>query len=124
MRSNIGNYVYNNAFSDLGNYALVLNTNNYLQNTVRDIKNTEFFYQQLMSDYYIENASFLKMDYFQLSYNVGKIAKHVDMRINATVQNVFTITKYKGIDPEMTNGIDNNFYPNPRTFSVGLNLNF
>ena len=125
MRSNINNFVYNNASSDLGNYALVLNTGNYLQNTVRDINNTEFFFQQLMSDYYVENASFLKMDYLQLGYNFGKIfGGKADLRANATVQNVFTITKYKGIDPEMTNGIDNNFYPTPRTFSVGLNINF
>ncbi|MDR1526415.1 MAG: TonB-dependent receptor [Dysgonamonadaceae bacterium] len=124
LRSNIGHYVYNNAYSDNGNYALVLNTNNYLQNSVRDIQNTGFFTQQLMSDYYVQNASFLKMDYMQLMYDFGKIAKQLELRVNATVQNVFTLTKYQGIDPEIAGGIDRNFYPNPRTFSVGFNLNF
>ena len=124
LRSNIGNYVYNNAYSDNGNYSLVLNTNNYLQNSVRDIKNTGFFTQQLMSDYYIQNASFLKMDYFQVMYDFGTIAKNMGLRANATVQNVFTVTKYKGIDPEIAGGIDRNFYPSPRTFSIGLNLSF
>jgi iron complex outermembrane receptor protein len=65
------------------------------------------------------------MDYLQLGYDFGKIFNgKAQLRANFTVQNLFTITKYDGIDPEMTNGIDNNFYPNPRTFSIGLGLNF
>ena len=72
----------------------------------------------------MENASFLKMDYLQLGYDFGKIANGVGLRLNGTVQNVFTWTKYTGIDPEIQGGIDNNFYPNARTFTLGLNLNF
>jgi iron complex outermembrane receptor protein len=109
----------------MGNFSQTLNPNNFLMNNVRDGLNSGFYNRQLLSDYYIQNASFLKMDYLQLAYDFGKIfAGKVNLRVNATIQNVFTLTKYDGIDPEMTNGIDNNFYPNPRTFTLGLSLNF
>lgn len=124
LRTNIGNYVYNNVNSDLGNYSQVLNPNNFLMNTVNDIKNTQFYNRNLLSDYYLSNASFLKMDYINIGYNFGRIANALDLSLNFSVQNVFTITKYKGIDPEISGGIDNNFYPNPRTYSLGLSLNF
>lgn len=124
LRASIGNYMYNNVYSDLGSYSQVFNPNVFLMNTVKDIKNTQFYNRALMSDYFLENASFLKMDYLTLGYNFGKIWKTVDLAMNLSVQNVFTWTKYDGIDPENAGGIDGNFYPNPRTFSVGLNLNF
>jgi len=125
LRSSIGNYVYNNVNSDAGNFSQTLNPNNFLMNNVKNGLNSGFYNRQLLSDYYIQNASFVKMDYFQVGYNFGKIfGGKADLRANATVQNVFTITKYDGIDPEMTNGIDNNYYPNPRTFTLGLSLNF
>jgi iron complex outermembrane receptor protein len=124
LRASIGNYVYNNIYSDLGNYSQVFNPNNFLMNTVHDIKNTRFYNRNLMSDYYLSNASFLKMDYFQIGYNIGRIADAVDLSCRLSVQNVFTITKYKGVEPEIANGIDGNFYPNPRTVSIGLNLSF
>ena len=125
LRSSLGNYVYNNVNSDLGNFSQTLNPNNFLMNNVVNGLNSNFFNRQLLSDYYIQNASFLKMDYFQFGYDFGKICKdRANLRANFTIQNVFTLTKYDGIDPEMTNGIDNNFYPNPRTFSLGLSLNF
>ncbi|MDR0574819.1 MAG: TonB-dependent receptor [Tannerella sp.] len=124
LRASIGNYVYNNVYSDLGNYSQVLNPNSFLMNTANDIKNTKFYNRNLMSDYYLSNASFLKMDYINIGYNFGRIANFLDLGIAFSVQNVFTITKYKGIEPEIAGGIDGNFYPNPRTFSLGLNLNF
>ncbi|MDR3267033.1 MAG: TonB-dependent receptor [Tannerella sp.] len=125
LRSNIGNYVYNNVNSDMGNYSQTLNPNNFLMNNVIDGLNTNFYTRQLLSDYYIQNASFLKMDYLQLGYDFGQIfSGQVHLRANFTIQNVFTCTKYDGIDPEMPSGIDNNFYPNPRTYSLGLSLNF
>ena len=101
-----------------------MNPNSFLMNTVPDLKETMFYYNQEVSDYFVENASFLKMDYIQLSYNFGEVVRGLNLRANATVQNVFTITKYKGIDPEIQEGMDNNFYPNTRNFSIGLNLNF
>jgi iron complex outermembrane receptor protein len=133
LRSNIGNYVYNNVNSDMGNYSQTLNPNNFLMNNVINGLNTNFYSRQLLSDYYIQNASFLKMDYLQLGYDFGQIfSGQAHLRANFTIQNVFTCTKYDGIDPEMLSGtdavtppgIDNNFYPNPRTYSLGLSLNF
>ncbi|GHT17099.1 SusC/RagA family TonB-linked outer membrane protein [Bacteroidia bacterium] len=124
LRASIGNYIFNNPNFDMGTLAQTLNTNDFLMNSVPDLKNTLFKVKQDVSDYFVENASFLKMDYIQLAYNFGEIAKGINLRANATVQNVFTLTKYTGIDPEIQGGIDNNFYPNSRTFSVGLNLNF
>ena len=65
------------------------------------------------------------MDYFNLGYNFGSLAHGAfSLRLNATVQNVFVITNYKGLDPEIPNGIDNNFYPRPRTYSLGISLEF
>lgn len=79
LRASIGNYMYNNAFSDLDNYSQVFNPNDFLMNTTTDIYNTQFYNRGLMSDYYLENASFLKMDYFTIGYNFGKIAKSVNL---------------------------------------------
>jgi len=124
LRANIGNYVYNNVYSDLGNYSQVFNPNNFLMNTVNDIRNTEFYNRNLMSDYYLQNASFLKMDYLNVGYDFGRIANTLNLGLNFSVQNVFTVTKYEGVEPEMASGIDGNFYPNPRTFILGLNINF
>ena len=124
LRASIGNYVYNNVYADLGNYSQVFNPNNFLMNTVNDIKNTQFYNRNLMSDYYLSNASFVKMDYLQIGYDFGRIANIMSLTLNLSAQNVFTITKYKGVEPEIAGGIDGNFYPNPRTFSIGLNLNF
>ena len=124
LRANIGNYVYNNIYSDLGNYSQVFNPNNFLMNTVNDIKNTQFYNRNLMSDYYLSNGSFVKMDYLQIGYNFGRIANMLNLSLNLSAQNVFTITKYKGVEPEIVGGIDGNFYPNPRIFILGLNLNF
>lgn len=124
LRGSIGNYMYNNIFSDLGNYSQVFNPNNFLMNTVNDIENTQFYNRNLMSDYYLSNASFLKVDYVNIGYDFGRISNKANLSMNLSFQNVMTITKYKGTDPEIAGGIDNNFYPNPRTISLGLNLNF
>ena len=76
----------------------------------------------LLSDYYIQNASFFRMDNIHLNYNLGKVFDGGSLRISANVQNVFIITDYKGVDPEISGGVDNNFYPRPRTYVLGLNL--
>lgn len=124
LRASVGNYIFNNTNFDLGTLGQVLNPNNFLMNSSTDLKKTMFYSPQWVSDYFVENASFLKMDYISLGYDFGKITHGVALRLNATVQNVFTWTKYTGIDPEIQGGIDNNFYPNSRTFTLGLNLNF
>ena len=78
--------------------------------------------QELLSDYYTDNASFLRMDNLSVGYDLRKGQKHYNVRLSATVQNVFVVTKYKGLDPELSGGIDNNFYPRPRIYSLGVNL--
>jgi len=78
---------------------------------------------QYFSDYYIHNASFLKLDNVTLSYLI-KPCKAYSCTVYGTVQNVLCITNYKGIDPEIYSGIDNNMYPRPRTFILGVKLNF
>ncbi|NBA75788.1 SusC/RagA family TonB-linked outer membrane protein [Emticicia sp. ODNR4P] len=127
MRSSVGNYVYNNNYSQSGVLNQILG-NNVLYNASTNYLTTGFKgnSQQLLSDYYIQNASFVRMDNANLSYDLGKIMKNsnVNLRLNASVQNVFVITKYTGLDPEVASGIDSNLYPRPRTFSLGLNFDF
>lgn len=126
LRANFGNYVYNNVYSNNGNQTQILG-NYVLYNASANYLDTKFVgnSNNLLSDYFIQNASFLKMDYFNVGYNFGALGHGpISLRLNATVQNVFVITDYKGLDPEITNGIDNNLYPRPRTFSLGINLQF
>ncbi len=124
LRANLGNYVYNGIYTGAIK-ANVLNPLQYLANSVNDIYNTHWVQSNAQSDYYIENASFLKMDNLGLAYNVGSIINNkVKMRVSANCQNVFTVTNYKGIDPEIYNGYDGAIYPRPRTFVLGVNLQF
>ena len=80
---------------------------------------------QAFSDFYLQDASFLKMDNINIGYNFGKIfmKSKVEAAVNFSVQNVFVLTNYDGIDPEAINGFDN-AYPIPRVFALGLNLKF
>jgi iron complex outermembrane receptor protein len=133
LRANTGNYMYNNLYSQTGTLNQLIG-NSVLYNASTNYLATQFKGgngQELLSDYYIQNASFLRMDNFSLSFNAGKIYhQKLNLRVSAIVQNVFVITKYKGLDPEIgagtgnNPGIDNNFYPRPRVFSLGLNLDF
>lgn len=127
MRANVGNYVYNNVNSTIGTRNAIFGTG-YLNNAYADLLNTGFTGTKsgaILSDYYIQNASFLKMDNINIGYDLGKIFKgKATLRINANVQNVFVITKYDGLDPEIQGGVDNNFYPRPRTYTIGANLDF
>lgn len=124
LRSSIGNYVYNNVNSSLAAYTNIFNANNYIGNTPIDILKSNFVTRQPYSDYYLENASFLKMDYLMLGYNFGQIGVFKNLRASLGLQNVFTITKYSGYDPEVFGGIDRDFYPRPRIYSLSLNMNF
>ena len=126
LRASFGNYVYNNIYSNNGRLNQILGkipgnaSANYL--TTLFTGTTD---QQLLSDYYIQNASFLRMDNFNIGYNVGRISNgRIGLRVSAIVQNVFVITKYTGLDPEISSGVDNNLYPRPRTASLGLNFDF
>ena len=128
MRASLGNYMYNNIYSNTGIQRNIINPLNFLSNGSRNVLESGFtgsgprFFQ---SDYYIQNASFLRMDNINIGYNIGKVFNEkATLRANANVQNAFIVTKYKGADPEINGGIDNNFYPRPRTFVFGLNLDF
>jgi iron complex outermembrane receptor protein len=125
FRASIGNYLYNNVQSDIGVTRNILNPLVFIQNAPKTALETGFTNNQFQSDYYIENASFLKMDNVGLSYNVGKIFHDkAGLILGANCQNVFVVTNYTGLDPEVYNGIDNNIYPRPRTYSLSASLNF
>jgi iron complex outermembrane receptor protein len=119
-RANIGNYAYNNVASG-ALYSTVYNQSGFFNNIPKQINNSKFTNTQYFSDFYVENASFFKMDNISVGYNFDQ---YVKTRLSFTVQNAFTITKYKGLDPEVNGGIDNNFYPRPRVFVLGVNLTF
>lgn len=121
-RISIGNYVYNAVASGASydiRYAL-----GYWANAPKFLEDTKFVTRQPYSDYFVQNASFFKLDNLNAGYNIDNIMKKVNARVSFTVQNVFTITKYKGIDPEVDGGVDSNFYPRPRSFILGVNLTF
>lgn len=124
FRANIDNYVYNGMGMSTGAWETVSYNNSQLNNLNASFLKTGFKTRQYLSDYYVENASFLKLDNLSLSYNIGKINKWASLTVSAMVQNVFTITGYSGTDPEVPNGMDNSFYPRPRTYSVSLGLQF
>ena len=124
LRAQVGNYLYNGSAANMGAWECTSWSSGSVNNLSASFLDTHFQQRQYPTDYYIENASFLKMDNVQLSYNFGRIYRTLDLHISAMVQNVFTITKYKGVDPESSWGIDNSTYPRPRTYSVNIGLNF
>ena len=126
LRANLGNYVYNNVNSSRAQYEL-LQDNAILGNVPTSVLNTGFQRTSdvIISDIYIEDASFLKMDNITLGYTFSNISKHLkSLRLWGGIQNVFTITNYSGLDPEVFNGIDNTIYPRPRTILAGANFKF
>nr|WP_312076194.1 SusC/RagA family TonB-linked outer membrane protein [Chryseobacterium sp.] len=124
LRASLGNYVYNNMASQYGNLQGIAN-NDFLQNIHESYLDTGFARGQYFSDYYVENASFLRMDNINIGYNLPRfINEKSTMRIFGSVQNAFIITKYSGLDPEVFNGIDNNLYQRPRVYSLGFNFQF
>jgi len=121
-RASLGNHIYNNLNSNFG----VKNIGTFSQfhnNVLPDANVTNFDKGELFSDYYLEDASFLKIDNVSAGYRFTDLFKHLDGRVSLVVQNVLILTKYSGLDPEIFDGIDNNFYPRPRTFILGVNLN-
>ncbi|HZL12145.1 MAG TPA: TonB-dependent receptor [Prolixibacteraceae bacterium] len=128
----VGNYLYNNFNSNKGTLRAMKDPLLFLDNVSSNYLKTNFTNMQYTSDYYIENASFFRLDNINFGYDAGKIFKNrtSQLRITASVQNVFVITNYSGLDPEYATsdntkiGIDNVIYPRPRIFSVGFNLDF
>ena len=132
MRASLGNYVYNNVLSGSMNvgkgsiYSLSYLSNKLLDGVALGFDSTG---NESFSDLFVQNASFLKMDNITLGYSFANLFHNgkyngVSGRVYGTVQNVFTVTNYKGLDPEVANGFDNNMYPRPFQIIFGVNLNF
>ena len=124
----LGNWVYNNVASD-GEMLADLWTNSFTSNRLESALWSNFNQACYLSDYYIKDASFFKFDNVTLGYTFPSLFKDKNdrsfgMNIYATVQNVATITGYEGLDPEVFSGIDNNLYPRPRTYILGIKFNF
>tara|TARA_B110000003_G_scaffold154094_1_gene154814 strand:- start:1596 stop:4493 length:2898 start_codon:yes stop_codon:yes gene_type:complete len=77
-----------------------------------------------VSDHHIQNASFFKLDNVTLGWTVDNVIDNNPMRLYISADNLLTITEYDGIDPEITGGIDSNFYPRSRAVALGLDINF
>jgi TonB-linked SusC/RagA family outer membrane protein len=125
-RGNIGNYAYNNVASSSGHLRRATE-NSILTNLHANYLNTSFVEtteKNLLSDHFVEDASFFKIDNITLGYRLDNVFKDVAFKFYGSVQNVLTITSYEGLDPEISGGIDNNFYPRPRTFVLGVNIDF
>ncbi len=121
-RAAIGNYVYNQLAAG-ASYDQLYQIG-YYKNFPKYLDDTQFVKRQFTSDYFVENASFFKLDNVSAGYTFSNVVDKLSARLSFTVMNALTITKYKGLDPEVSDGIDNNFYPRPRTFVLGLNLTF
>ena len=124
----IGNWVYNNVASDTEMLA-DLWTNSFIGNRLASATRSMFSQAQYLSDYYLENASYLKLDNFTVGYTFPKLFKvaqdrYASLNVFGTVQNICTLTGYSGIDPEVFGGIDGALYPRPRTFVAGVKFNF
>ena len=124
LHANLGNYIFykpvdNTQAITIWGTSENVNTAYYNSKFSNDNQYEDY------SDYYLQNASFLKMDNAYIGYTFDKLFPHSNavLKINASVQNVFTITKFTGLDPETNTGTQN-AYPVPRTFAIGLNLNF
>jgi len=129
-RASLGNYIFDNVSSNLGYSDAGLRRQTDLSNVSSDYFNTGFNFedngtQRYLSDYFVKDASFIKLDNVTVGYTLDKaIIKSASLRFTAGVQNVLILTKYGGLDPEKFNGIDNNVYPRARTFLFGVNANF
>lgn len=123
VRANIGNYVYNNILAKRS-YLAGVYSNQVLRNLVEN-DNVYFQSAQYYSDYYLENAGFVRIDNITAGYTWDNLFNNnLRIRLYAAVQNPFVITKYKGLDPEVFGGIDNSVYPRPVTYTLGLVATF
>ena len=123
FRGSFGGYMYNNAQSGTGfRSAGTVTPEPYYSNFSSSLLATNFNDTQIFSDYYVRSADFVKLDNVSAGYLIP--GEEVDFRISLTATNLLTITQYEGLDPEIAGGIDNNFYPRPRTYVLGLNLTF
>ena len=131
FRASLGNYVYNDLIESRMNTDVRYNASkNFYENTTPEVAALKWkSYDYPLSDYFVQNASYLKCDNITLGYNFEELLKTgsyngLSGRVYASCTNVFTITKYSGLDPEQTSGFEGSIYPRSRTFLLGLNLNF
>ncbi len=124
-RASIGNYAYNNvasqaAFNNIGQNGILSNIHaDYLSTNFQQFTETN-----LLSDHFVEEASFFRLDNVTLGYTFQEAINNNPLRFYISANNVLVVTDYEGLDPEITGGIDNNFYPRPRTFVFGVDVNF
>jgi TonB-linked SusC/RagA family outer membrane protein len=124
LRWYIGNYMYNNVASNLGNYSVLKGAYAPVNLNIAVLQ-YGFTTPQYLSDLYVEDASFLRMDNLTVGYTFDRLAQLTNARVFGTIQNVFTSTGYSGVDPAASfNGVDNNVYPRSRTFVGGLSVGF
>ncbi len=125
-RGSYGNYNYNNVASNLGNISTAIPGNgNYLNNAASNVLETAFSTPQYKSDYYVQDASFVRLDNVTLGYTFNDaVGKGSQLTVSGNIQNALLFTKYDGLDPEINGGIDNNLYPRPTIYTIGLNVNF
>lgn len=121
-RASIGNYMYNQIAA--GASYDQMSQIGYWKNFTRQLNDTKFVKRQFTSDYFVQNASFFKLDNISAGYSFNNVYNKLNIRLSFAVQNVLTITKYEGLDPEISGGIDNNIYPRPRTFMFGINITY
>ncbi|TXF86693.1 SusC/RagA family TonB-linked outer membrane protein [Neolewinella aurantiaca] len=123
-RASFGNYVYNNNVSGLS-YGGLVNSTGFVTNTLPEITETDFEQVRYFSDYFVQNASFFRLDHVTAGYRFDDVVgEGSSIRTYLTVQNPFVITDYEGIDPEVSGGIDNTIYPRARTILLGVGVNF
>jgi len=133
-RSSIGNYVYNNVWSDQAFYNRLFNSTGVISNTLPVIREIDFSNPQYFSDHFVRDASFLRIDHITFGYNFNELIGDFT-RFYITIQNPFVLSNYEGLDPEVSGspglngvfnspGIDNNIYPRPRTFVFGFSVDF
>lgn len=122
-RANFGNYIYNNVLSNNAFKENLYNSTNILRNVHSRTDEINFSDPEYFSDFFIQEASFFRMDHITLGYNSNQLLGDF-MRLYVTVQNPFVITDYEGLDPEQFGGIDNNIYPRPRTIVFGVSVDF
>ncbi len=126
LRSELGKYVYNNVNSERGFFEAIPNQD-FINNLNSSFSESGFITrtnEQLLSDFYLEKANFLRLDYISLGHDFGKIMKdRAKLNVGFTINNVFVISNYSGIDPEISSGLDQNIYPRPRIYSLNININ-
>ncbi|MGQ1889040.1 SusC/RagA family TonB-linked outer membrane protein [Thermophagus sp. OGC60D27] len=121
-RASIGNYVYNQVAA--GASYDQMQQIGYWKNFPRVLNEFQFVKRQFTSDYFVQDASFFKLDNVSVGYNFGNIMKDISAYVTLSAQNIWTITDYDGIDPEVSDGIDNNLYPRPQVFMLGINISY